>query len=477
MALLSEVDVFIVGAGPVGLFFANECARRGLTYRIIETQPTQSQHSKALAIFPRTFEIFDMIGIAKPFAAEANRVTDIAFVSHQRVLGHIDFAPSETPYPYVAMVPQDTTERLLVEHLRAQGGDVEYSTTFVTATQTASGVEATIERDGKREMVSAKYLVGCDGAHSTVRHLLGLQFEGAEYADSYMLADVMTNQALPAQEMQLCPSERGPVAIFPMSATRRRFLAMVDKVEDTAPSLALVQELIAERGPQDFEATSLVWSTYFRIHHRAVAQMQIDRMFVAGDAAHIHSPFGGQGMNTGLQDAWNLVWKLDFAVRGLAQSALLESYTPERYPIVKGVLETTHALTAALGSHNRLVQGVRDTVIPFVTHLPQFQHAFVERLSGLANSYHGSPIVRGAGQRYFDASMRDGNFGRRFAVFTNSNDGTHTFPDAVEIRHSAASGLRLVRPDGYVAFASTSSDTGAWSELSDVLRMQLVGLA
>jgi 2-polyprenyl-6-methoxyphenol hydroxylase-like FAD-dependent oxidoreductase len=387
-----DTDVLIVGAGPVGLFLANECARRGMRFRLIEVRSSQSEHSKALAIFPRTMEIFDMAGIAGPFLEKANRVTSVAVVAHGRTLAHMPFTPEETPYPFVAMVPQDVTETLLVEELRRKGAVVEYATTFISAVEQDGGVSATLQRDDETFKITASFVVGCDGAHSVVRHLLHLPFEGAEYNDSFMLADIETNESLPADQLQLCPSEDGPVAIFPMSATRRRVVAIVDKIEGEAPSLDLVRRVIAERAPSGLEARALRWSSYFRIHHRQVAQMRVGRMFIAGDAAHIHSPFGGQGMNTGLGDVWNLVWKLDLVLRGLGNDLLLESYSAERRPVIQQVIETTDWMTKAMGTPSKLAQTLRNAVIPMVSRLAPFQHAFVQRLSELGVAYEGSPI-------------------------------------------------------------------------------------
>jgi hypothetical protein len=260
-------------------------------------------------------------------------------------------------------------------------------------------------------------------------------------------------------------------------------IATVENVDGDAPSLGLVNDLLSQRGPEGLKAESLVWSTYFRIHHRCVAQMSAGRMFVAGDAAHIHSPFGGQGMNTGLQDAWNLAWKLDLAVRGVATDALLSSYTQERHPIVKGVIETTHFLTTTLGTSNPLAQGIRDTVIPVVTHIPQIQHAFVERLSGLGNSYKGSPIVEGAGRRFFDDSLRGGNgIEHRFILMIPSSDATIAtaakelegrFADTLELRSYGGSELLLIRPDGYLAYESGTHESRALATAEEVLNRQV----
>lgn len=462
-----DTDVLIVGAGPVGLFLANECARRGLRWRLIEARSSQSVHSKALAIFPRTLEIFDMAGVVAPFLVAANRVKSVAVMAHGRTLAHMRFAPEESPYPFIAMVPQDVTEKLLVEELRRKGGAVEYNTTFLSADQQDDHVRVTVESKGESAQLRASFVVGCDGAHSAVRHLLKLPFEGVEYDDSLALADIETNDTLAADELQLCPSEFGPVAIFPMSATRRRIVATIAHTEGDAPSLELVQRILRQRAPRGIEVRGLRWSSYFRIHHRHVAQMRNDRMFIAGDAAHIHSPFGGRGMNTGLHDVWNLVWKLDLSLRGHGNGQLLDSYTAERIPVIKDVIETTHLLTKVMGTPSRFGQALRDTVIPMVSRLAPFQHAFVQRLSELGIAYRGSPIVEGPGKRYLDNSMRGGTgIGSRFLlVYDDETDPLtaeaarqlgEAFSDILELRPARGSAMILVRPDGYIACAAPS---------------------
>jgi 2-polyprenyl-6-methoxyphenol hydroxylase-like FAD-dependent oxidoreductase len=483
----SDTDILIVGAGPVGLFLANECARRKIRYRIVECRDGQSEHSKALAIFPRTMEIFDMAGVVTPFVDRANRVTCATVISHDRTLARMRFTPHETPYSYVAMVPQDLTEKLLAEDLRRKGGAVDYETTFVSATQSDDCVHATLDHKGERQEISSRYVVGCDGAHSAVRHLLNLQFEGAEYHASFMLADVETNETLPADEMQLCPHESGPIAIFPMSATRRRIVATIEKTENDAPALGLVRQILAFRGPSGIEARGLHWSSYFRIHHRQVAKLRVGRIFVAGDAAHIHSPFGGQGMNTGLQDAWNLVWKLDFALRECGGENLLDSYTAERRPVIKHVIDVTDFMTRAMGAPSKLAQAARNTIIPVVSRLAPFQHGFVQTLSELGVAYRGSPMVEGPGQRYFDDSLRGGTgICSRFLLLVNESAEASTveaakqlcasFPDIVEMRAAHRPGITLLRPDGYVAYSSTARDaTAAISEARSVLARHTLG--
>jgi 2-polyprenyl-6-methoxyphenol hydroxylase-like FAD-dependent oxidoreductase len=468
----ADIDVLIVGAGPVGLFLANECGRRGLRWRLVEKHSSQSTQSKALAIFPRTMEILDMAGLVDPFLERANRVASVAVTTHGRTLARLRFAPRESSYPFIAMVPQDVTERVLANHLTEIGGEVEYDTAFVSATQDDERVAATLSHAGDRAEVNARFVVGCDGAHSTVRELLKLPFEGGEYSASFMLADIETNGSLPADQLQLCPSEYGPLAIFPIGQTRRRIIATVDHREGDAPSLDVVRRVLRQRAPDGIEARSIGWSSYFYIHHRHTAQLRVGRMFIAGDAAHIHSPFGGQGMNTGLHDAWNLVWKLDLAARGLGNESLLESYTAERVPMIKRVIATTHALTRVLGTPNKAAQALRNSVLPIASRLPSFQRAFVQRLSGLGMAYRGSALIEGAGERYMDDSMRGGEGVRsRFLLFCDNRADpavqdaakqlTSSMYKVVELRMRPVREITLVRPDGYVAYSSRGGDAGA----------------
>jgi hypothetical protein len=300
-----------------------------------------------------------------------------------------------------------------------------------------------------------------------------------------MLADVETNDALPANELQLCPSEFGPVAIFPMSATRRRIVAIADRTEDEAPSLEMVRAILRQRGPSGIEALSLHWSSYFRVHHRHASQLRVGRIFIAGDAAHIHSPYGGQGMNTGLHDAWNLIWKLDLAVHGRGNDQLLESYAAERVPVIEQVIETTHILTRVMSTPNRWSQALRDVVIPMVSRLAPFQHAFVERLSELGIRYHGSPIVEGAGERFFDESLRGGEGIRsRFlllcgddatpAVFEAAQRLAESHRDLLELRRTGRGGITLVRPDGYVAYTAHRADLAGVRAARALLERQTI---
>ena len=289
---------------------------------------------------------------------------------------------------------------------------------------------------------------------------------------------------MPADELQLCPSELGPVTIFPISTVRRRIVATIEKAEGDTPSLELVQKILDERAPGSIEVLSLHWSSYFRIHHRHATQLRVQRMFIAGDAAHLHSPFGGQGMNTGLHDAWNLTWKLDLFLHGHGNKELLDSYSSERVPVIKSVVETTDLMTKFLGTPNKFVQSLRNAVIPMLSRLTPFQQAFVERLSELGVAYRGSPIVEGPGKRYFEDSLRGGNGIRdRFLLLMDEHQEAparealkqfiDSFSGVVEFRPSTESGMKLVRPDGYLAYSADAGTEKAARHAIEEMRLLL----
>jgi 2-polyprenyl-6-methoxyphenol hydroxylase-like FAD-dependent oxidoreductase len=473
------LDVAIVGAGPVGLFLARELIRNGHSIRLFEKNAHQSEHSKALAIMPRTMEVFELAGIVAPFEATANRVIAASIVSHGRELGRIPFAPRESRYQYVAMVPQDVTERLLYDALLAAGGSVEYLTELTGIDQHGDSATLHVSKGGADGSCEARYVVGCDGAHSTIRHLMNVPFAGKEYAQTFLLVDAEMSGGDGGDAMQLCPHQAGPVAIFPMSATRRRLIAMVAADFPNEATLEQTNDILRKRGPRGLRADKILWSSTFRIHHRQTPQMQQGRLFLAGDASHIHSPFGAQGMNTGLQDAWNLAWKLNFVLRSWGRDTLLETYSLERHPVAKGVIVVTDAITRVMGTASVPAQIARDVLIPLVSRLPAFRRVFVSNLSELGVSIGGSPIVDGAGRRAPDASIRvDGADARTYemlagrymlihpagdpALTTTFGALAREFGGAVRVCSADAGSkrrVRLVRPDAYVAYDRPLGDS------------------
>jgi 2-polyprenyl-6-methoxyphenol hydroxylase-like FAD-dependent oxidoreductase len=482
----TRVDVVVVGAGPVGLFLARELIRHGLSVRIVEASAHQSQHSKALAIMPRTLEIFESAGVVAPVLAAANKVADVSIFSGGRPLGAIPFSPKNTRYDYVAMVPQDVTEAILVQELAAVGGRVEYHTELIGLESTEQGVQVRLLGGAD---VLARFVVGCDGAHSTVRHLLGLPFEGGAYAQAFLLADIDTETDLRPGEMLLCPNAAGAMACFPMNAKRCRIVAMVDHYDVGEPDLAYVNRLVEARGMPQLRATRLIWANRFRIHHRETPQMRDGAIFLAGDAAHIHSPFGAQGMNNGLQDAWNLAWKLRFALAGWAKEPLLESYSAERHQVAHAVIRGTDALTRVMATRSPLLGALRNQALSILTRVPAFRALFVSRLSEFDVHYRGSTIVSGNGARAADEACLTPE--RLFQALGNGY--VLLLPAALDRQAFAAlaaryghclsivnaraerARIRLIRPDGYIAYEATeaTSATSAARAIERLLGEQL----
>ncbi|MFG2196614.1 FAD-dependent monooxygenase [Streptomyces sp. NPDC048639] len=371
---MAHVDVLVVGAGPVGLTAAAELRRHGVDCRIVDRLAVPEPFAKATGVLPRTLEVWDAMGLVREALDHA--------VPHRGQLVFIDgkprprvelTLPPEIPYPF-ATLPQCTTERLLAEHLARFGTEVERPTELRSVEMRPDEVEAVLAHaDGRIERLHARYVVGCDGAHSLVRKAAGLTFEGDAFPEQYMIGDVEVDWELPAGysmravNLDVNGEMDDMLVCIPMPGVRRYWLSMLrpcaqaggenpssapDGIglglgDGQAPDLGQIQAVLNRLSPEVTTASTLRWSSTFRTSYRLVDRYRNGRLFVAGDAAHIHPPIGGQGLNTGVQDAYNLAWKLALAVRGLATDDLLESYHAERHPVAQEVVDRTvrHART------------------------------------------------------------------------------------------------------------------------------------
>ncbi|MEU5664444.1 FAD-dependent monooxygenase [Streptomyces longwoodensis] len=382
---MTDTDVLVVGAGPVGLTLAAELRRHGVDCRVVDRLAVPQPHAKAIGIVPRTLEVWDSMGLV-------DRVLDEA-VPHLGQIVHVDgkarpqvelALPPEVPYPF-ATLPQCTTERLLTEHLARHGTEVERPVELQAVDVRPDAVDAVLAHpDGRTERVSARYVVGCDGAHSFVRKAAGLTFDGDALPELYMIGDVELDWELPAgysvrsvsldrngemDDMLVCipmgarrywlsmlrpDSPVAPAATATGTApTAVPAVAALDEdpttPDDTAlgsgsgkgPDLEQIQAVLDRLAPEVTTASTLRWSSAFRTSHRLVDRYRNGRLFVAGDAAHINPPIGGQGLNTGVQDAHNLAWKLALVVRGLAEEDLLDTYHAERRPVAQEMVDRT----------------------------------------------------------------------------------------------------------------------------------------
>ncbi|MFB6616002.1 FAD-dependent monooxygenase [Streptomyces sp. NPDC056367] len=368
MAHTHATDVLVVGAGPVGLTAAVELRRRGVSCRIVDRLPERLPFAKAVGIQPRTLELWDRMGLVRTALEAAVPLSgQLAYVNGVEQPRLEMVMPPEIPYGFAAL-PQYETERILAEFLSRLGTGVERGAELVSFTQDADGVTSRVRTpSGAEEEVRTRFLVGCDGAHSIVRKGLGLTFEGGALPDEFMLADAQLDWDLPhdhtvramhrgasgaVDDVLVCIPLPGAgryrmsMMVPPELSTARQEEASADGVthglqSGRGPELADVQTVLDRLSPRPTTASGIRWTSVFRISHRIVDRYGDGRVFVAGDAAHIHPPTGAQGMNTGIQDAWNLAWKLALAVDGRAHPDLLASYDAERRPVGEEVVGRT----------------------------------------------------------------------------------------------------------------------------------------
>ena len=343
-----DTDVLIVGAGPTGLMLANQLARRGVRHLLIDRHGGPARETRALGVQARTLEIYQKLGIIER-ALELGKPGHGANLWANGVLkGHVplgDAGGEITPYPYILILGQDDNERIMGERLRALGGAVQWNTELVALEQRADRVAATLKQpDGTTRTLEAAWVAGCDGARSAVRELNAIAFPGAPYEHVFFVADVEMTGTMVPDEVNVYLWKSGFHLFFPMRGTDHwRIVGIVPAALRGKDSLAFDAVLPSIRG----EAGSALrfkqcsWFSTYRIHHRAAAEFRKGRCFVLGDAAHIHSPVGAQGMNTGLQDAYNLAWKLALVVAGKADTALIDTYAAERMPVAQALLRST----------------------------------------------------------------------------------------------------------------------------------------
>ncbi|PTR31218.1 2-polyprenyl-6-methoxyphenol hydroxylase-like FAD-dependent oxidoreductase [Rhodococcus sp. OK519] len=368
-----DTDVLVVGAGPVGLTSALELRRRGIDVAIVDRLAEPPQYAKAVGIQPRTLEVWDAMGVLRPALDASTPMRGQVVYVDGTLSTRLDLAlPDDVPFRFVAM-PQYATERILAEALTERGTPIRRGVELVGFTQNSDDVTATLRHCGLDFTVTARYLVGCDGAHSIVRKGLGVSFEGDAFPEEYMLADVEVDWSMPdGYGVRAMRTEDGQttdiMVCIPLPGTGRyRISSLVSPDLATAPkdsgevahgfeagrrpTLDHIQAVLDRLSPEPTQARNLRWSSVFRISHRLAGSYSAERVFLAGDAAHIHPPTGAQGMNTGIQDAYNLGWKIALAVQGRAADGLLDSYDAERRPVGEEVVgRTVHHARAGIGA-------------------------------------------------------------------------------------------------------------------------------
>ncbi len=505
---MSSTDVLIVGAGPTGLMLACQLLRFGVGFRIIDKNQDRSQESRAFGIQARSMEIFQNLGIADEFLKRAEVAHLVNFYLNGKLSLELNFdllGLPATPFPHIFFLPQSETETILINYIEQHGKKIERQTILNNFNQNAERVEAIIQNlvTQEQQSITCHYIVGCDGAHSTVREVLKIPFKGAAYQQDFFLADAMVTWGKPMRSsFMMFYDSTGIFLHLPITPQVSRVIG-VDALggkntENNAIERQEIENLARRITHQPISIENPVWATRFHLHHRVVDQYRKGRGFLAGDAAHIHSPVGAQGMNTGLQDAANLAWKIAGVLKANMPEGLLTTYSTERQWVGKNLTQTTDRFFSLLTTRNVLIKMVRPWILTIffkcMGYIPQLQKKVFWLMSQLGIHYPHNYFLEGpkAGQRAKDAPVGsstlytlfkqspftlliffrkkanhvinesklqfiDKSFGKWIKIYKFIDaDDNRTLFEHYEIKNSG--GIFFIRPDGYVAFHQNNTD-------------------
>ncbi|HEX8859331.1 MAG TPA: FAD-dependent oxidoreductase [Actinomycetes bacterium] len=368
------VDVLVVGAGPTGLVLATQLAAFGATVRVVDRRPVPGRESRALVVQPRTLEVLRPLGVTPALLdrGDTAALVRLHLDSRDLTIPLCDLGPGDTSYPFLLVLPQAQTEAALLAHLGEQGPSVEWGTEFLAYRSDEEGIVSTLRHaDGRQERARTRYLVGCDGAGSSVRRCAGISFEGAGYRRSVLLADAILDADISTDALHVFVGPHGVLGLFPTGehAPWRVLVVRVLRPGRTATPAAEVRALADVLSGGRVRLREVAWTANIPLQRRLAAAFGSGRVFLAGDAAHTHSPAGAQGMNTGIQDACNLGWKLALSARGLGAASLLDTYAAERRPVARTLLAFTHLTFWVETADNLLVRRARAAVAPIAVPL------------------------------------------------------------------------------------------------------------
>ncbi|HEX5132792.1 MAG TPA: FAD-dependent monooxygenase [Candidatus Krumholzibacteria bacterium] len=378
-----DTDVLIAGAGPSGLALAAELARQGVAATIIDKHATGANTSRAAVVHARTLEVLEPLGVSQRLLEQGVKVPIFRIRDRDHALLTIDFAGIPSRYPFTLMCPQNRTERTMLARFEELGGSVLRPCEFVRMSTTPDHVAVELRDEAGTRTVRAGWLVGCDGMHSAVREQSGIPFEGAAYEQSFVLADVRMDWPLSRDEVSLFFSPRGLVVVAPLPDDQFRIVCTMDDAPEL-PGVDFVQSLLDERGPAKVRGHvhDVVWSSRFRLHHRLALTPRRGRILLCGDAAHVHSPAGGQGMNTGIQDAISLASTLTRVVAG-ADEQQLDAWARDRNRVARDVVSMTDRMTRMATLRGAAGKTLRNAALRFAGHIPPVRSAVANRLAEL----------------------------------------------------------------------------------------------
>ncbi|MFI9381299.1 FAD-dependent monooxygenase [Kutzneria sp. NPDC052558] len=480
------VDVTIVGAGPVGLWAAAELARRGVEVVAIERLDRPTPYSKALTVHPRTLEVFGQRGIAREAIDAGVKIPNGHFGN---LKDRMDFSVLDTPYPFTLLYAQEDTEILLERTARALGADIRRGQEVIAVADKGDVVVTTVRSGDSTYDIESTYLIGADGAHSFVRKTIGVDFEGTSPARWGYLGDVALDN--PPDRLPLSvANERGNVLLVPLPKDGLyRFVGNSTTLpEDNKLTLEQLRTAVADITGEDFGIRDPLWLSRYGDAARLVSSYRVGRIFLAGDAAHIHLPAGGVGMNVGIQDAANLAWRIADVIEGLAPDSYLDQYHAERRPVGVDLLVATRGQSVLFNYRDDDVLALRELLSHFIVTVPAFSKALAERLAGFSVKYDlpGHPL---AGSRAQDlpligTTLFDALHDARPAlvalpeIAVDDDEAKAAFAAHGVAAYSLAPQERpewagvtaaLIRPDGYVAWATETRDSSVRSEIRDAV--------
>jgi 2-polyprenyl-6-methoxyphenol hydroxylase-like FAD-dependent oxidoreductase len=399
-----KTDVLIVGAGPTGLAVACQLIRFGVDFIVIDKKETTTPHSKAIGVQARTLELYEQIGLTEPLIARGTPADKAKMFAGGKMRGEVEFGKlgeGMSPYPYVLFVEQGKHESLLYQFIRSHDRDVVWNTELENFSQDENGVVANLKNvSGETETVEAKFLVGCDGAKSIIRHSLGLKFEGSTFERIFYVADVQLDWEYGHDALQVFLMRNSLLAFFPMTGEKQYRIVGTFPEEFSKDEGDILYDEIEEQIKEDtavpLDITHVNWFSTYRVHTRHVNKFSEGRCFLAGDSAHIHTPAGAQGMNTGIQDGYNLGWKLAWVLKQGASESLLDSYNEERLPNAEALMKTTDRFFNLAAGKNPIFAFIRLYVFPYVAQLlfslEAVKRFVFPRIAQIAINYRGSSL-------------------------------------------------------------------------------------
>ena len=419
MATTIKTDVLIIGAGPTGLALACQFVRYGINFVIVETNESVTPYSKAIGVHARTLEIYEQIGLAQKAIEQGAIAGKVRMLAGGKVRSEMDLSnigEGLSPYPYVLMLEQSKNEQLLYEYLQSRRKEVLWKTELESFSQTEVDVTTQVKTaDSVSQTIEAKYLIGCDGAKSQTRHALGLELEGSTFERIFYVADAQVDWHLSHDALHVCLSKDSFVVFFPLKGEKRYRIVGVfpeEFAQDEGDILYEEMEYrIKEEAQLELDIHDVEWFSTYKVHTRRVSQFSQGRGFLAGDAAHIHSPAGAQGMNTGIQDGYNLAWKMALVLRGKTDEKLLDTYNEERLENAKHLLQTTDRLFQFAAGSEWFFAFLRTHVLPYVAKyilsLDTVKKSIFPLLSQIGINYRHSSLSQHAGDEHFKVKAGD----------------------------------------------------------------------